>query len=100
MNDAPKVPLCRLFEKTSANGNRYFVGRLGSARVLMFRDTKAEGTDPQWNLLVQEADNHRINKSVGTPSTKAKQAAYDMQAPVDRSPPAHDDMDTGLPKGF
>ena len=36
MRDAAKVKLGRLYEKTSAKGTRYFVGRLGLACVLMF----------------------------------------------------------------
>ncbi len=35
MNE-PMVKLAGLYEKTSAKGNRYFIGRLGNARLLMF----------------------------------------------------------------
>ena len=45
MRDATKVKLGRLYEKTSAKGTRYFVGRLGAARVLLFqsRETADDG---------------------------------------------------------
>jgi hypothetical protein len=43
MNE-PKVRLGRLFEKTSQKGRRYFVGRLGAARILLF-DTGEKGDD-------------------------------------------------------
>ena len=49
-----KVLLARLYEKTSARGHRYFVGRLGAARVAMFIDERAEGGDPVWELFVQD----------------------------------------------
>lgn len=54
MNE-PMVKLAGLYEKTSQKGNRYFIGRLGNARLLMFanQDKKAE-TDPGWWLYVQE----------------------------------------------
>jgi hypothetical protein len=32
---APKVLLCRLVERMSTNGNRYFTSYLGEARVLV-----------------------------------------------------------------
>ena len=32
----------------------FFAGRMGATKVLMFRDTKAEGPGEVWRLLVQE----------------------------------------------
>jgi len=54
MNE-PMVKLTGLYEKTSQKGTRYFVGRLGNAKLLMFanQDKKAE-TDPDWLVYVQE----------------------------------------------
>ena len=58
--DAPKVRLGRLFEKTSARGNRYFTGRLGAARVLMFASGEAgDDGSPIWDLYVQEVEDKR-----------------------------------------
>lgn len=54
MNHDGKVLLGRLYEKTSARGHRYFVGRLGAARVALFLDERAEGADPVWELFVQD----------------------------------------------
>ena len=51
-----KVLLLRLYEKTSASGNRYFAGRMGAAKVAMFLDTRADGADPCWQLFVQSGD--------------------------------------------
>jgi hypothetical protein len=57
MNSA-KIPLTRLYRKVSArSGEQYFVGRLGSARVLLFKDREqpAEG-DEVFSLLIEAVD--------------------------------------------
>lgn len=56
MNHDGKVLLLRLYEKTSATGNRYFAGRLGAAKVAMFLDKRADGADPVWEVFVQGGD--------------------------------------------
>jgi len=61
-----KVLLGRLFERTSLKGNRYFSGRLGAARVMLFKDDRAD-TDNCWQLFVQDGDD------------KAPQAAQEGQ---------------------
>jgi len=50
-----KVLLGRLYERTSQRGNRYFSGRLGPARVMLFRDEKADD-DNVWQLFVQDGE--------------------------------------------
>lgn len=45
---ANKVLLGRLYETTSGSGNRYFVGRLGAARVVLFKSRDC------WELYVQD----------------------------------------------
>ncbi len=49
-----KVLLGRLYERTSQKGNRYFGGRLGAARVMLFRDDYADD-DNVLQLFVQES---------------------------------------------
>ncbi len=49
-----KVLLGRLYERTSQKGNRYFSGRLGAARVMLFRDDYADD-DNVLQLFVQES---------------------------------------------
>jgi hypothetical protein len=54
----PKVMLLRLFERTSAKGNRYFTGRLGSAKLIVFEatdlpDDQRYGAEVVWNVFVQ-----------------------------------------------
>ncbi len=48
-----KVLLGRLYERTSQKGNRYFSGRLGPARVMLFKDDYADD-DNVWQLFVQD----------------------------------------------
>ena len=54
MEQAAKMLLGRLFEKTSAKGRTYFTGRLGAARCVMLKDERA---DPVWQIFVQDGDN-------------------------------------------
>jgi hypothetical protein len=53
------VLLCRLVERTGANGNRYFTGYLGEAKVILLADKDADpeklyGGVAAWKLLVEE----------------------------------------------
>lgn len=48
------VLLLRLYEKTSAAGNRYFAGRMGQASLVMMLDKHTEGDDPVWQVFVSE----------------------------------------------
>lgn len=61
-----------MYEKTSQKGNRYFIGRLGNAKLLMFanQDKKAE-TDPDWLLYVQERE-PKPEANGNRPATKPK----------------------------
>ena len=69
MNEA-RVRLMTLYEKTSASGNRYFTGRLGLARVVVFRDDRAEiaeGGDPQWTVFLSEAPDQPARTATAAP---------------------------------
>ena len=48
-----KVLLGRLYERTSQKGNRYFSGRFGAARIVLFKDDYADD-DNVWQLFVQD----------------------------------------------
>jgi len=54
MIGAPSAKLlaAKLWEKTSAAGNRYFAGRLGGVKILILenRDRGGEG-EPDWHLF-------------------------------------------------
>jgi len=59
MNE-PMVKIAGLYEKTSQKGNRYFIGRLNGARLLMFANPgKQSDTDPDWYLYVQEREEQK-----------------------------------------
>ena len=53
---APLVPLARLYEKVSTAGNRYFTGRLGYGRVLLFADGEADDGTAIWRMHLQEVE--------------------------------------------
>ena len=59
MTMAGKIPLTRLYRKVSSKtGDQYFVGRLGAARVLLFRSREQgnEGDDEVFELLVEAVE--------------------------------------------
>jgi hypothetical protein len=45
------IPACRLWEKLSAKGNRYLIGRLGGVRVLVMPNTRPESGDDSTHTL-------------------------------------------------
>ena len=57
MNGAfpPSIELARLYEKTSQRGTRYFVGRLGLARITLLPGEATEDGTATWRMLLQEA---------------------------------------------
>jgi hypothetical protein len=50
----PSIELARLYEKTSQRGTRYFVGRLGLARITLLPGEATEDGTATWRMLVQE----------------------------------------------
>ena len=77
-----KVNLARLFERTSAKGNRYFSGRMGAARIMLFKDDRADG-DNVWQLFVQDGD-EQPHQGAQTAQARARQetTALDAQKPL------------------
>jgi hypothetical protein len=76
MTGEPKVLLCKLFERTSANGNRYMFGRLGNAKIIVFVDRDAElkyGAEVVWNVFVQAAEQDDSRQS-STPSSSPRRS--------------------------
>jgi hypothetical protein len=87
------VLLLRLYEKTSAAGNRYFAGRMAQASVVMMLDKHTEGADPVWQVFVseprqaaptaQQGDSGRNVHPIGAArSTARKTAPRRSAAPV------------------
>lgn len=62
----PPLTLARLWEKTSARGNKYMTGRLGGVRVLVMenRDRQSDD-DPTHLLMVAEAPDTARERSGG-----------------------------------
>lgn len=77
----PSIELARLYEKTSQRGTRYFVGRLGLARITLLPGEAAEDGTATWRLLLQEAPKASTNRQAGnasrprSPGTRRRQAA-------------------------
>jgi hypothetical protein len=76
-------PACRLYRKTSANGNVYFTGRWGGARVTLLksRETADDGGEI-WNLMLSEAP----AKAGGVQHPKAEKGSS-VRSPHYSSPP-------------
>jgi hypothetical protein len=58
------VELFRLYQRKSASGRTYFVGRLGNARIAVLKDNDApvdSTTLGVWKVIVQERDPDRAN---------------------------------------
>ncbi len=96
MNE-PKVKLGRVFEKVSAKGTRYFTGRLGAARILMFQSREtADNGDPVWDLYLQEVEDTRPQASQG--ERPRRRAERRESEPASQGEPFHDDpLDDVLP---
>jgi hypothetical protein len=81
MNYAPSFPVCKLYKRTSARGNTYFVGRWGGARVtLLLSDENTDDGGEVWHLMLSEAP----AKREGTPPKPRGDARKrDWQRPTD-----------------
>jgi hypothetical protein len=77
----PSIELTRLYEKTSQRGTRYFVGRLGLARITLLPGDAAEDGTATWRMLLQEAPKASTDRSASNSSpsrstgTRGRQAA-------------------------
>ena len=75
-----KVLLGRVFECQSERGNKYFRGRLGAARVVMFLDETSTADNPEWQIFVQNGDDKP--KAEATPKPKRKRKAPAPKPPA------------------
>jgi hypothetical protein len=68
--NAPLVKIASLYEKVSGKGNRYFVGRLNGARLLLFTNTEKHGEhDADWYLYVQAKEPEDASSRGGSQRT-------------------------------
>jgi hypothetical protein len=68
---ADGIELFKLFQRKSASGRTYFQGRLGGARVVVFKDTGAvvDGdTVAVWNVYLQHRDPDRSSNRNDRPT--------------------------------
>jgi hypothetical protein len=88
---SPSFEVTRLYEKTSQRGTRYFVGRLGGARVTLLPGDPAEDGTPVWRMLLQEAS--KTQASTDRLASKAPRRRSRRPEPVlePAGPPLHDD---------
>jgi hypothetical protein len=59
MQFASKVPLGRLYKKTGKSGHDYFVGHLGQARLVIFRDfdqPEGDNQDESYTMWIENPD--------------------------------------------
>ena len=95
-----KVNLARLFERTSAAGNRYFSGCMGSARIMLFKDDRADD-DNVWQLFVQDGD-EQPRQAAETAQGRAQRktsAPFAQQLAKPVSGPENADTGPSLPFG-
>jgi hypothetical protein len=67
-NRPPIFPVARLYRKTSENGNFYFDGCWGGARVLVLKSPElAEDGSEMWGLVLAKAPSPKpLEKTVAT----------------------------------
>ncbi len=84
------VELFRLYQRKSANGRTYFIGRLGNARIAVLKDNEApvdETTLGVWRVIVQHRDPDRAkNRNDRQPQSSAKTATERPPARVKARP--------------
>ena len=83
----PSIRVCKLYERTSKSGSRYFTGRWGEAKVALVK-TKEEGDggDPVWALLLSEAHRsaYKPDENPAGPAPSSAPARYVEQTLPDR----------------
>ena len=80
----PSIELARLYEKTSQRGTRYFVGRLGLARITLLPGEATEDGTATWRLLLQEAPKSQAStdRQAGNASRPRSPGARRRQAAI------------------
>jgi hypothetical protein len=90
MSGEPKILLCNLWQRTSANGNEYLSGFIGKARIIGFRgEPTADGT-PTWDIYI----------APGKEQTEARAAAPRRSPRPSRPRPAYEAPASGDPRPF
>jgi hypothetical protein len=88
----PSFRVCKLYEKTSKSGSRYFTGRWGGAKVALLKTNETgDGGDPVWALVLSEApqqkpDERASAQSVPAPLSPATGRYVEQTLPDDSIP--------------
>jgi hypothetical protein len=78
----PSIELTHLYEKTSQRGTRYFVGRLGLARITLLPGDAVEDGTATWRVMLQDAP--RAPASTDRPSTSPRPPPYARRRQAER----------------
>jgi hypothetical protein len=74
-----RIELFKLYQRKSSSGRTYFQGRLGGARVVVFKDDRADvdsDTVAVWNVYLQHREPDRANnRNDHQPQSPAKPVA-------------------------
>jgi hypothetical protein len=97
---APLVPLARLYEKVSTAGNRYFTGRLGYGRVLLFADGEADDGTPTWRMYVQEVEEVATRPQDGRQAVRPANGASRPSRPSTTPTRPPSDLSDELPQAL
>lgn len=91
----PSVNVGRLYERTSASGNRYLTGFFGTMKItaLKSKDADAEG-NPIWNLMIAAAPSR---DRAGNAASKPASSPADDRAPA--RPPLKSNFPIGRDSG-
>jgi hypothetical protein len=80
-----RIPLCRLYERTSARGTRYLIGRLGYARLIAFPGEPTEAGTPTWDVFLVEASPYDTRQEAA--GEAVGDARKEERGPTGGSPP-------------
>jgi hypothetical protein len=74
---APMLKAAKLWEKTSAKGNTYFVGRLGGVRILIL-ENRGRGNEGEadWHLFFIDGEKRESAEASGTPQRSFARRPY------------------------
>lgn len=54
LNSGPQVALAKVFERRNLRGEHYFVGRIGSARLVIVPTGTVSRGEPVWSVILGE----------------------------------------------
>ncbi len=94
------IRLTGMWENTNRNGEVYYAGALGGAKLLLLRNKRAEGSDPGWTLMIAKRSDKQRDRAERSPAADPHIDQDDRQdrAADDARPPATENVDQGAPQ--